>query len=85
MVSLPVKVSQHLEVARTLFIEAENTYEVSKGLSQMLVPITDPSKWGGRSNFVEEEMRVPLQSQWTPRDVIDMAGEPVPLSCFLLG
>lgn len=68
-----------------LFTEAENTYEVSEGLSQMLVPITDPSEWDGRSNCVEEEMGVPLNSQWTPRDEINMAREPVPLNCFLPG
>lgn len=68
-----------------LFTEAENTYEVSEGLSQKLVPITDPFEWDGRSNCVMEEMGVPLNSQWTPRDEIDMAGEPVPLNCFLPG
>lgn len=49
----------------------------------MFVPITDPSEWGGRSNCVEEEMEVLLQPEWTPMDVIDMAGEPAPLNCFM--
>lgn len=68
-----------------LFTEAENTDEISKGLSPMSVPITDPSKWDGGSTSVEEEMGVPLKSQWTPRDEIDMVGELVPLICLLPG
>lgn len=59
-----------LDVARLLFSGAGSDEGEDLGPSQMLVPTLDYSEWDGRLSYAEEEMGMPMKSQWRPRDEI---------------